>query len=687
MDGVVADGKSHRGHRFSSAGRGLLIATGLGLTLVLALLLIFRPDPIHQAELRTYDLMLSGRRIAPHAAGPVLVGIDEESLAAYGQWPWPRYRLAMLVDRLQQLGAAVVALDLLMQEPDRSSPEVIRAERKRDGLEDASLVGNEGDDSNSRSLAVALARGRTVLAAHLDYSGTRVLSRQSALGTPEGMIVTRAQGGKEGWPKPTGVIRSLPVLTAAAAAEGYTNTLKDIDGTLRRTPLLLDFRGQELPSLALAAMLVASSERHLRLSTEESETFLHWDDRHIPLDQAGNLMLGFRDPGQPFPYYSASAVLKDGVAADSLRGRIVLVGPWATGLGDLHLAPAGRWLRGLEVHATIVDNLLTGDFIARPGWARGAELFALLFLGVASTLLLSRSGFGLSLLVVILGSLGCYWGSRQLLMTTGLALSPLLPMLTPVIITTCVSLLKYGIEARKVREGVEDLIHAQDEVIVSLSVLSEARDNETGLHIVRTQRYVEILARDLAARPKYGYLTESSIRLLAKSAPLHDIGKVGIPDAILRKPGKLTAEEYEIMKSHTTIGANALARIVGTGGCPEDNEFLDYARQMTECHHEHWDGSGYPSGLRGEAIPLAGRLMALADVYDALISRRVYKEAHTHDEVRAYIRQQSGAHFDPEVVAAFMARDAEFLEVARQFAEGGCREAGSAVTTAASASG
>ena len=203
-----------------------------------------------------------------------------------------------------------------------------------------------------------------------------------------------------------------------------------------------------------------------------------------------------------------------------------------------------------------------------------------------------------------------------------------------------------------------------------MSVMSEARHKETGLHILRTRRYVEILARQLATTPRYRDLVESSIALLAKSAPLHDIGKVGIPDEILHKPGKLSADEYAVMKSHTTIGAAALARIADSTGRPEKNEFLTYARQMTVAHHERWDGSGYPGGLRGEDIPLAGRLMALADVYDAMVTRRAYKAALTHEEAREHIRQQSGSQFDPDVVAAFLATDEAFREVARACADG-----------------
>jgi adenylate cyclase len=282
---------------------------------------------------------------------------------------------------------------------------------------------------------------------------------------------------------------------------------------------------------------------------------------------------------------------------------------------------------------------------------------------------LSRFGFGLSLLTVMAGTIGCYWGARQLLVSQGVHLSPLLPILALVLVTAVLSLLKHGIEARKLRSRTQDLLEAQDDIIISMSVLAEARDKDTGMHIRRTQRYVEILARQLATTPRYAHLTGQDVELLAKSAPLHDIGKVGIPDSILQKPGLLTADEYTVMQAHTLLGADAITRIVVDSGHAEKQHFLDYARQMIESHHERWDGHGYPHGLRGEEIPLAGRLMALADVYDALVSGRVYKKELSHAEVRDFIAQQSGTQFDPDIVAAFMARHEDFYKVAQAFAD------------------
>lgn len=220
---------------------------------------------------------------------------------------------------------------------------------------------------------------------------------------------------------------------------------------------------------------------------------------------------------------------------------------------------------------------------------------------------------------------------------------------------------------RAIRERTEEIQRTQDVTILSLASLAETRDNETGAHILRTQRYVRALAQHLSSHDRFREsLTEDVIELLFKSAPLHDIGKVGIPDAILLKPGKLTDEEFDIMKTHTLLGSEAIRVAEKELG---HTSFLHLAREIAETHHEKWDGSGYPDGLKGDDIPVSGRLMALADVYDALISKRVYKPAFSHEKARSIIIEGRGIHFDPEVVDAFLAIENSFVEITDSFSD------------------
>ena len=208
----------------------------------------------------------------------------------------------------------------------------------------------------------------------------------------------------------------------------------------------------------------------------------------------------------------------------------------------------------------------------------------------------------------------------------------------------------------------------QDVTILTMASLAETRDNETGNHIRRTQHYVKALAIKLRDHPRFaGYFTDHVIDLLYKSAPLHDIGKVGIPDKILLKPGKLTPEEFEIMKTHTTLGRDAIEQAERQLGTPV--EFLKVAKEIAYSHQEKWDGSGYPEGLAGEGIPVSARLMAVADVYDALISRRVYKPPFPHEKAVELIVEGRAKHFDPDITDAFMEIREEFRTIAKRFAD------------------
>jgi putative two-component system response regulator len=198
---------------------------------------------------------------------------------------------------------------------------------------------------------------------------------------------------------------------------------------------------------------------------------------------------------------------------------------------------------------------------------------------------------------------------------------------------------------RRVAERTQELEITQGVTIESLAALAETRDNETGGHIRRTQRYVRVLSERLSHLPAYrDCLTPENLQLIPRSAPLHDIGKVGVPDHILLKPGKLTKEEFERMKSHTIIGRDALLKAEAGLGT---NSFLRIAREIAIAHHEKWNGTGYPAGLAGEEIPLPARIMALADVYDALISKRVYKPPFPHRKAIEHMMQDIGTHFDP----------------------------------------
>ena len=220
----------------------------------------------------------------------------------------------------------------------------------------------------------------------------------------------------------------------------------------------------------------------------------------------------------------------------------------------------------------------------------------------------------------------------------------------------------------EVAKRIKEIIALQDVTILTMASLAETRDSDTGGHIRRTQFYVKALAEKLRDHPRFAwFLTDSNINMLFKSAPLHDIGKVGIPDRILLKPGRFEPGEFEIMKTHTTLGWDAIVHAEKALGISVD--FLIFAKAIALSHQEKWNGSGYPHGLSGDDIPIAARLMAVADVYDALISRRVYKEGMSHEVAVQIMSEGKGTHFDPDMLDAFLDIQEEFRCIALRFSD------------------
>jgi putative two-component system response regulator len=229
------------------------------------------------------------------------------------------------------------------------------------------------------------------------------------------------------------------------------------------------------------------------------------------------------------------------------------------------------------------------------------------------------------------------------------------------------SFLDFWIEESKVREKIKLQLATQDAMIETIANMTETRDPETGGHIRRTRAYVRTLAEHIRNKPAFASTVDYAyVEQLYQSAPLHDLGKVGVPDYILLKNERLTAKEFQEMKKHTQYGKSV---IDAAQAKLADSSFLKFAGEMVVSHHEHWDGKGYPDGLKGDEIPLPGRIMAIADVYDALISSRPYKEALTHKHAVETIIAGRGSQFDPQLVDAFAEIHAAFRAISEQFAD------------------
>jgi adenylate cyclase len=456
---------------------------------------------------------------------------------------------------------------------------------------------------------------------------------------------------------------NLKKFSQAAAGSGFFNVSPDPDGILRRVPLIMEHQGKLYPSLALGTMMKAMGVNNILLKTDTNGMgSFYLNQTAIPLTSKGCLLVRFRGKGKTFDYVSAADILSDRISNDKIQGRIVFVGTSASGLKELRATPFDPVFPGVEVHATIVDNILKRDFISRPKWAGGLESLGVLVLGLISSFVLAWTGAGWSSLFLGILGVGVWQASVWTFQNGGIFISPVLPLVVLVCNFSILTFFRFWQEEQQVKERTRELAMVQEATIESMSSLTETRDPDTGEHIRRTQNYIRLLAEDLKNRPRFStFLDRETIDLLYKSAPLHDIGKVGVSDRILLKPGRLTDQEFEEMKQHTIYGRNTILAAERKLG---NTSFLRIAREIAYTHHERWDGSGYPEGLKGDQIPIPGRLMALVDTYDALTSKRVYKSKIPHEKAVEIINEEKGSHFDPEIVDAFLKVKENFRKIA-----------------------
>jgi CHASE2 domain-containing sensor protein len=618
---------------------------------------------------KVYDTFLRSAPHRPVTGSVAVVDIDEAALEKLGQWPWPRYRVARLLQKIQEGGATAIGLDMLFAEPDRTSLGLLSGEIRDDlgvGIDLADIPPEALD--TDRALAETLGAGPFVLGYQFDFDTPRGVS---CVLHPLRAAVHSKRGteGTEGLFEPPGVVCNLPGLSRAAGTSGFFNVTPDPDGVLRRIPLVIRHRGLLYPSLALAATLRAHRGDAVLETGPEGVEALRLGGRSIPLDRRGNILVNYRGRRNVIPHVSAAAIL-DGTADPSvLEGKLVMLGTTAAGLKEIRTTPLESAQPGVEIHATVIDNLLAGDPIAVPRWARGLQILLVILPGLLLTVLLARERAIWGLTAVLPSIAVICFGSYWLLAYRQVFIPPVMPVATLLLVFTLLASLRFLRADREIRERTRKLALTQDAIIQSLAALAETRHHETGGHIQRTRHYMGALARRLQGHPRFRhYLEDAVVDLLFRLAPLHDIGKVGVSDEILLKPDHLTFEEYEEMKRHTLYGSETIRMAKNFLG---EDAFLQIADEIALNHHEKWDGTGYPQGLRGEEIPIPGRLMAVADAYDAIISARGYKDALSHEEAVRTMREKRGTYFDPDVLDAFLEVQEDFRRIADRFAGNG----------------
>jgi adenylate cyclase len=574
--------------------------------------------------------------------------------------------MASLVQAVADGKPAAIGLDILFSEPDRTSLKNIKKAFVQDfGLRISIVGAPPGLYDNDGYLGHILAETHAVAGRYFYFDHT---NKPEFDPVPEfhftGKIDLLALN------EATGVLGNTPDISSGVKFSGFLNSRPDRDGMLRRLPLLIRYHGAIFPHLSLATYMRSLGIDSAAIEEDRNGPVIHVGGHFIPVDKAGFALLRFNGSPSLYPSVSALDVLTGSFRKDDLRGKIVFIGSSAAALNDLHSTIFDAQAPGLKTQAAAVESIATDGFVREPSWRAGAVILACIAMGLAASGLAIFLNEPWQLFLGATATAGAtVLASVSLFLTAGIFVSPHAPMLVAVVLFVVYTAAKFAIERRNAYAWYRSLANARQVTIESMAAVAETRDPETGAHIKRTQHYVKAIAQRLRDTGHYGgILTNAFVDLLFVSAPLHDIGKVGVPDHILLKAGKLTLDEFVLMKRHATYGKDIL---YSTARKIEGDNFLLVAGEIASTHHEKWDGTGYPLGLAGQDIPLSGRIMAVADVYDALISRRCYKPAFSHERSMELMREQRGTGFDPVVFDAFLEIEQTIKDIAERYQEEG----------------
>jgi adenylate cyclase len=578
----------------------------------------------------------------------VIVDIDEKSLKYLGQWPWSRLILAKLLSNISNADPSNIGLDIIFPERDQTSLSQIKKFFSSYLSKDIKISGvDKNFFNNDKIFANQLLKSKVTMPVYLtDEINPKCFIPQNNrynFGNVKTLFISPY------------MLCNLDILQKNSANIGFLNAQEDRDGILRRLPLFIKYKNYSIPSFGLANLM---SLDKINVINNNISILNHT----FKIDKNSNILLNFYGK-KWYKSISAIDILSGKFNKDEILGKFVLIGTSAIGLHDHHIISTGVSIPGVFTHATLIDNILNDSTIYQPQMLKSFN-FAISFLLSLVILFFIYKRFYIKALLLFLGVsalyfiFGLYFLHQNIYISVGYFLAPYFIFF---FLINIVFIIFYYKERRLF---LEELTKAHSETIDSMSLVAETRDAETGAHILRTKEYMKYLVDYMYKHDLYKkHFTKNYRELVYRATPLHDIGKVGIPDNILKKPGKLDEEEYEIMKQHSEIGKDIIKNAMKNNN---ENSFLKIAYNIAYCHHEKWDGSGYPQKLKKDEIPLEARMMALVDVYDALISKRYYKIEFSYEKSEKIIIQGSGTHFDPILVGVFVELKEEFRKIAEK---------------------
>ncbi len=618
----------------------------------------YKSSYIESIDYKIYDIFsvkLLDANFAKETITPsvVVVNIDQKSVDKLGQWPWPRIIDAQLIRKINDAKPSSIGLDIIFNQADKSSLTSIKDFYKHYLGFDVKISGLKKElFDNDQILASSLSDTKAILAVYLRENLNE--NEQCNFSSPNSVFLKDATTSYEA----ASMLCNVDKLHNEVSSFGFVNTQIDKDGIFRRTPLFIKYKSSIIPSFALANLL--ELDKDVKFLAPNKITLL---GQTFYTNDESQVLLQFYDKSW-YKHISAIDILEGNIPSSELSGKIVLIGSSLVGQNENYIVTTSQTLNGVDIHATVIENILNDHLRWQPSIFKSINTLLGFIISIFMLVMIWKKEYKLFALVSIVllfisFLVSIIYFKQGVYLSVGYLWFPL------ALYYLLLGFIMLYISDKEKKEFFKELTRSHSAALDSMVMVAETKDFETGAHLIRTKKYIRLLAQYLKNNDIYSdILTDDYIDTIYRASPLHDIGKVGIPDSILKKRGKLDMSEYKIMQNHPYLGMKIISNAIKAYN---KNDFLTAAYNIAYYHHERWDGTGYPQKLKGKNIPLEARLMALVDVYDALISRRCYKEPYSFEKSEQIIIEGSGKHFDPKIVDAFIVLKEEFKEIAEDY--------------------
>ncbi len=616
---------------------------------------------IEEYDLKIYDLTslafgIYNRDEVKQTSNVVIVNIDNKSVNQIEQWPWSRVIYAQLIANINEMTPTTIGINMHFCHEDKASPVVMKKFYQK-YFELNTTINNipKELENNDRFLAKKLSESNSILSVRLFNSNKKTAAHCNSLS-----YNILNMDGIKGFPKANYLECNTQEFHQNNANFGFSMIPINGDRVAREIPLLRAYKDKNIPSFGLATLLSLNIHDY-----DPIKRVLKFFDKSIFLKSSNKLLLPYTLSSSNV--FSAIDVLRREVPVEAFHGKIVIVGSTVNSVNRYHQIYHGEKVCSSMIHASYIESLLNDTFLIQSSFYKKFNIaLALIFSLLLYFLLRKRKYISMLVLTSSLFFASLFWlvikFKEGIYISIGYLWFPLIFVCLILLVAIFFSKNKKEKEALK-----KDLVRSLHSSATSMALVANTHDQETGEHLIRTKKYVKLLAIQLYKKGLYpDLITPHQIELISEAAPLHDIGKVGISDNILKKPGKLTTDEFEIMKTHSKLGADIITQSLAYY---EHNPLLEIAHNIALYHHERWDGKGYPKGLKEHEIPIEAQLMSIADVYDALISKRRYKEAFTYEKAESIIISERGKAFNPILVDIFIEQKEKFKSISLEWHE------------------